>query len=105
MKLIRVESATPLDTPVSPSTDLAPITYPDIAIRAGVSGAVQIKFVVEEDGTTDSVYVWRGIGAGCDEVAHSAIENATFLPGRTADGTAVRSSATAHFRFSLRCSE
>jgi periplasmic protein TonB len=45
------------------------MTYPRMAIEAGISGKVYVTFVVEKDGTITDVKLLRGIGGGCDEEA------------------------------------
>ena len=62
--------------PVLADTSLQ-ITYPDLCQRAGIEGRVELDLIVAEDGSADSVYVWRGIGGGCDEAA-AAVKLQTF---------------------------
>lgn len=45
------------------------IEYPEIAKRAGVSGKVMVRFIVEKNGDISDIEVIKGIGAGCDEEA------------------------------------
>lgn len=58
------------------------ITYPEIAKKAGVEGRVIVQFVVTEQGTVSDPVVVRGIGAGCDEEAVRAVQQARFTPGK-----------------------
>jgi len=58
------------------------ISYPAIARRAGIEGRVFLQFIVEKDGTPSNIAVIRGIGAGCDEEAVRAVEQARFRPGK-----------------------
>ena len=60
----------------------ANITYPEIAIRAGVQGRVYLRAYVDEKGNVSKVDVLKGIGAGCDEAAIEAVLKAKFNPGR-----------------------
>jgi len=57
------------------------IKYPEIAKKAGVQGRVFLQFVVDIDGNVIDPVVTRGIGAGCDEAAIQALEQAHFIPG------------------------
>ena len=43
--------------------------YPEIARRAGVSGRVIVRCIVEKDGSLSNIEIVKGIGAGCDEEA------------------------------------
>jgi len=57
------------------------INYPEIAKKAGVEGRVIVQFVVNEQGAVTDPIVVRGIGAGCDEEAIRAVQQARFTPG------------------------
>lgn len=57
------------------------INYPEIAKKAGVEGRVIVQFVVDESGNVADPQVVRGIGAGCDEEAIRAVQQAKFKPG------------------------
>lgn len=58
------------------------IVYPEIAKRAGVQGRVFVKAFVDESGTVQKAEVIKGIGAGCDEAAISAVLRTKFKPGK-----------------------
>ncbi|MCF6268849.1 MAG: energy transducer TonB [Melioribacteraceae bacterium] len=58
------------------------IVYPEIAKRAGVQGRVYVKAYVDENGKVTKVELIRGIGAGCDEAAMSAVNSTMFKPGK-----------------------
>ena len=58
------------------------VTYPPVAIRAGIEGRVTIQFVVDENGDVVDPKVIRGIGGGCDEEALRVISQAKFTPGK-----------------------
>ncbi|MBL1214941.1 MAG: energy transducer TonB [Ignavibacteriae bacterium] len=60
----------------------ARVSYPEIAKRAGIKGKVFIKAFVDKEGKVNKVELIKGIGAGCDEAAMSAVKNAKFIPGR-----------------------
>ena len=45
------------------------IEYPEEAKEKGIQGRVFLNFIVEKDGSIDSVKVLHGIGGGCDEEA------------------------------------
>lgn len=57
------------------------VTYPEMAMRAGIEGRVTIEFIVNEEGRVENPRVMRGIGGGCDEEALKAVANARFSPG------------------------
>lgn len=57
------------------------IVYPEVAKKAGVEGRVIVQFVVDENGNVQDAEVVRGLGAGLDEVALSAVQKAKFKPG------------------------
>lgn len=57
------------------------ITYPEIAIRAGVEGKVYILAFVDEVGTVTKAELVKGIGSGCDEAAMDAVLKTKFKPG------------------------
>lgn len=58
------------------------IVYPEIAIRARVQGRVYVKAYVDEKGIVKKVELIKGIGAGCDEEALSAVKKTLFFPGQ-----------------------
>jgi len=60
------------------------ITYPEIAIRAGVQGKVYVLAFINEEGGVDDVKVVKGIGAGCDKATIEAIKKTKFVPGKSA---------------------
>jgi len=57
------------------------VSYPEVAIRAGIEGRVTIQFVVDENGNVVNPRVIRGIGGGCDEEALRVVQTAKFSPG------------------------
>jgi protein TonB len=58
------------------------ITYPEIAVRAGVEGKVIVLAFVDENGNVNDTKIIKGIGAGCDEAAMDAVMKTKFKPGR-----------------------
>jgi protein TonB len=58
------------------------IVYPEIAKRAGVEGKVYVLAFVDETGTVTNAKIIKGIGAGCDEAALSAVLKTKFKPGK-----------------------
>jgi protein TonB len=58
------------------------VVYPEIAKRAGVEGTVYVEAFVDESGTVTRTQVVKGIGAGCDEAAKSAVSKTKFKPGK-----------------------
>lgn len=50
------------------------ITYPQLALEAGIRGKVFVTFVVGKDGSVEDAKVLRGIGGGCEKEALKAIE-------------------------------
>ncbi len=58
------------------------ITYPEMALMAGIEGKVIIQFIIDKEGNVVDPQVVRGIGGGCDEVALKAVKKAKFKPGK-----------------------
>ena len=77
------------------------IRYPEIAKKAGVEGRVIVQFIVDEQGNVVDPVVVRGIGAGCDEEAIRAVQQAQFQPGKQR-GKAVRVKMSLPITFKLR---
>lgn len=67
------------------------MTYPAEARKNGVVGKVFIEFVVQPDGSVNSLKTLKGIGMGCDEEAIRAIESYPdkWAPGKN-NGVAVK---------------
>ena len=57
------------------------ISYPPLALKAGIEGRVIVQFVIDKTGKVLDPKVIRGIGGGCDEEAVRAVLNAKFQPG------------------------
>ena len=77
------------------------IRYPEIAKKAGVEGRVIVQFVVNEQGAVENPVVVRGIGAGCDEEALRAVQQARFTPGKQR-GKAVKVKMSLPITFKLK---
>jgi protein TonB len=77
------------------------IKYPEIAKKAGVEGRVIVQFIVDEQGAVVDPHVVRGIGAGCDEEAVRAVQQAKFEPGKQR-GKAVKVKMSLPITFKLR---
>ncbi|MFO7445900.1 MAG: energy transducer TonB [Ignavibacteriaceae bacterium] len=58
------------------------IVYPEIAKRAGVEGKVYVLAFVDEQGIVTKAEIIRGLGAGLDEAALSAVKQTKFKPGK-----------------------
>ena len=57
------------------------ISYPPLALKAGIEGRVIVQFVIDKTGKVLDPMVIRGIGGGCDEEAVRAVLKANFQPG------------------------
>ncbi|MEE9430978.1 MAG: energy transducer TonB [Melioribacteraceae bacterium] len=57
------------------------IIYPEIAKRAGVQGRVTVRAFVDKNGNVFKAEIIKGIGAGCDEEAITAVMKTKFSPG------------------------
>lgn len=45
------------------------LRYPDEALKAGIEGAVLVKYRIDDDGNVFNPQVIKGLGYGCDEEA------------------------------------
>jgi protein TonB len=77
------------------------IDYPEMAKKAGVEGRVIVQFVVDEEGNVLDPQVVRGLGAGLDEEALRAVQEAKFTPGKQR-GQPVRVRMSLPITFRLR---
>ena len=57
------------------------ISYPPLALKAGIEGRVIVQFVIDKTGKVLDPIVIRGIGGGCDKEAVLAVLKAKFQPG------------------------
>ena len=58
------------------------ITYPEMAMKAGIEGRVVVQFLIDKEGNVLDPVVVRGIGGGCDEEALKAVKKVKFKPGK-----------------------
>lgn len=77
------------------------ITYPPVALKAGVEGKVFVLCFIDESGNVNDVKVLKGIGAGCDEAAVDALKNMKFNPGEN-EGKAVKVKLSLSIVFKLK---
>ncbi len=61
------------------------LKYPSIAQKAGIEGRVIVEFVVTELGMARDARIVKGVGAGLDEEALRAVQNARFVPAQKKD--------------------
>jgi TonB family protein len=80
------------------------LVYPETAIRAGVQGTVLVMAFVDENGNVERAEVVRGIGAGCDEAAVSAVMKVKFKPGKL-NGKPVKARVLIPINFKLRAKQ
>lgn len=57
------------------------LVYPELAVKAGISGKVILGFTVNEKGVISDIKVLRSLGGGCDEAAIAALKKVAFSPG------------------------
>lgn len=76
------------------------VRYPDMARKAGIQGKVFVLVYVNERGGVDDVKIVKGLGAGCDEAAISAVKKAKFIPGKS-KGQAVKTKLSLALTFKL----
>ncbi|MFC2134238.1 TonB family protein [Bacteroidota bacterium] len=74
-----------VEEPPTPIGGLAAIEsnviYPEIALRAGIQGKVNLLVYIDEEGNVFKVEIAKGIGGGCDEAAIEAVMKTKFKPG------------------------
>lgn len=58
------------------------LVYPQVALRAGIQGRVQLIAYVNEHGDVDKVEVITGLAGGCTEAAVEAVKQSKFTPGK-----------------------
>ncbi|HEY4612680.1 MAG TPA: energy transducer TonB [Bacteroidota bacterium] len=61
---------------------MSKVGYPQIALRAGIQGKVNLIAFVNEQGTVNRVEVIAGLAGGCTEAAVEAVKHAKFTPGK-----------------------
>ncbi len=77
------------------------LKYPDNFRKNGVEGTVQVRFVVDTDGSIQNVVVSRGMDGGFDEEAIKVVASMPNWKPGTQDGIPVRVSYTVPIRFRL----
>lgn len=77
--------------------------YPEEAAKAGVSGRVAYRFIVDTNGKISNVTILRGLGFGCSDAVKDALEkyHTHWIPAKQ-NGHPVKSYYTGTFNFSLR---
>ena len=78
------------------------IVYPEQAKADGVEGRVFVQFIVEPDGSIGDLYLFRGIGGGCDEEAMRVIKSMPKWKPATFKGKPVRSRYQIPINFVLK---
>lgn len=77
------------------------IVYPGIAMQNHIEGKVYVLAYINERGTVDDAKLVKGIGAGCDEAAITAIKKAKFTPGKN-KGVNVKTKLTIPITFKIK---
>ncbi len=80
------------------------LNYPDAAIRQGISGTVDMFFVVEPSGNFTNYKIENGVGAGCNEEALRLLKLLQWFPG-IKNGKAVRTAMKLSITFNIKDSE
>lgn len=78
--------------------------YPDAAQKQGISGTVELFFVVEPSGNITNYKIEKSVGAGCNEEAIRLLKLLRWYPG-IKDGKAVRTAMKLSITFNLEDSE
>ena len=58
------------------------VSYPELAMEAGIEGRVIVQFVVDKDGTVTNPKVTRGVHKLLNEAALQAVKQQEFKPGQ-----------------------
>lgn len=82
------------------STLYLSIDYPKSAREAGIEGLTVLMFVVEKDGSTNSIEVLKPLHPALDSAAVAAVSQTLFKPGRQ-NGKIVRVKMTLPIRFKI----
>ena len=78
------------------------LVYPLVAFQNEIQGTVNVKFVVERDGSLTGITVVKGLGYGCDESAIDLIKGMPrWSPGKKG-GVSVRCSVVLPIVFGKR---
>jgi len=65
------------------------LSYPEVASKLGLTGKVELKFIIETNGLPSNITIQKHLGGGCTEEAIRIIELISWNPGLK-DGLAVR---------------
>jgi TonB family protein len=76
------------------------LKYPEMAVKAGIEGTVNVDFIVDKNGNVENPQILRGIGGGCDEEALRVVKKAKFEPAMH-KGELVRVKYSVPIRFQL----
>ena len=77
------------------------IQYPEIARRAGISGRVYVRFIVDETGRVTNPTILRGLNDEINEEALRVVRQAQFKPG-SINGTHVNVNIVLPINFQLQ---
>ncbi len=80
------------------------LKYPDAAKRQGISGTVELFFVVEPSGNISNYKIENSVGAGCNEEAIRILKLLKWIPG-IKNGMAVRTAMMLNITFNIEDSE
>lgn len=78
--------------------------YPDEAKKRGVSGTVELFFIVEPSGNITNLKIEKGVGAGCSEEAMRLVKLLQWSPGLIGNN-AVRTAIQLSITFNLNNSD
>jgi protein TonB len=111
LKIYEVDQLSQMPTPVYADSQMKFVDflmqnmkYPDLAKKQGVSGIVEVFFVVEPSGKVSNVTILQGVGGGCSEEAIRLMGILNWYPGLVGD-MAVRTAMTLKITFNLDDSE
>lgn len=76
--------------------------YPVMASEMGISGTVELKFLVEADGSIKNIKVVKGIGGGCDEETIRYVKSMPKWKPATKNGIAVPVETIFSLKFNLK---
>nr|NQU90674.1 energy transducer TonB [Bacteroidota bacterium] len=79
---------------------LSNLAYPQSAQKQGISGTVEMFFVVEPTGRISNVKILKPVGAGCNQEAFRLLKMLKWMPG-IKDGQAVRTMMTLSITFNM----
>jgi periplasmic protein TonB len=77
------------------------LKYPELAVKANVSGKVFAKMIIEKDGSIKNVEILQGIGFGCDKEVERLVKAMPKWTAGMKDGKAVRTSYVLPVMFAM----